>query len=905
MKHKAKDKIGKSAALPDIAALLGDIGAGDFEDLCDLLEGVAKDVGVLDTADLHDIDRLLREAVIFRHQGDVVPSSGGRRRMEEALILLAVEFRDAVPSLSEICGPTDFWMEILRDLAARCDDIVANNSGGAGESSPRNGKQRQRQLGKQQKRWGRLFGEYARNFPQYAAAIVKQFIIESGHNQLCSIPLEDIKLDSLLATTIDSKVVSQGGGKANMKIVYNAQLDAVEKLQAESKKVTSMINENEHEENISVEDGNVKVAEPELEDKLKNEKNSISNRVYVDRNNDDVEMVKVADDKAIAMTYEYMSEEYKISKEDVPVKVAESMSQENFEEKMTTMNIDKEIESEDNRDVKMMDIEDELTMAPGETTVGVSRAKGVEHGEVLQSLSKKDDTSVKFDIENIDRDGPGQNITGTSNQFINETTHARAETLELADNSDSQLDKYISDKDNAFSLVLNRAIPEIVFYADILDSFYEAASDNHTAITSGRNLRRCLGLFDTLEKAKESDEMKDWQRANDQDLPELKKLNKMFYYRWILRNRSANSWISEPEPDFADPDERASRLQAMSLSLSINGLFTTDDYNFVFLRKDGKQIKHIVHKWIKSSKINTELSTKQLISIVFNLLRRQEDWEQDFIKLLNSQALYEPKIAAVGEFLTPKGLFYVAFQHSTTELRVKLMKDFADAGHPAPLVFPSWPSNDTFQRNEVNSFVYHALPASTSIGVFSLGIGPEGCQQLGKSELINRILGTQFECGNSSFFKYGTVDLDCGAAFHPDRRICVSDTHGRLEERLYPILHIFSHIIVHVTAKDLKEGSMALHKDLNQLKKVMELSYSCKLFLLIRDAGYCNLSAEFVDERDELFSVFPLIGDMFGKYNKGTQSDFFPLAFPDLRVGGVLDEKMRQEVCDILLRKPI
>ena len=39
---------------------------------------------------------------------------------------------------------------------------------------------------------------------------------------------------------------------------------------------------------------------------------------------------------------------------------------------------------------------------------------------------------------------------------------------------------------------------------------------------------------------------------------------------------------------------------------------------------------------------------------------------------------------------SPKGLFFLVFQHAEAELQVKLIRDFALGGHPVPLVHPRW-----------------------------------------------------------------------------------------------------------------------------------------------------------------------------------------------------------------------
>ena len=149
------------------------------------------------------------------------------------------------------------------------------------------------------------------------------------------------------------------------------------------------------------------------------------------------------------------------------------------------------------------------------------------------------------------------------------------------------------------------------------------------------------------------------------------------------------------------------------------------------------------------------------------------------------------------------------------------------------------------------------------LGFCSLVIDEEASLPIGKSEFLNNILDTKFECDRSTYFKFVTVDIDCGLEFNPALHISVADVHGHLEDHFVAITGFFSIILAHVSAKDWHQETSRVYKDLKMFRERLRVNKNTKLFLLIQDADHCGLSQKFLDDTDELYLNFILLQKVF------------------------------------------
>ncbi|CAD7924766.1 unnamed protein product [Amoebophrya sp. A120] len=339
-------------------------------------------------------------------------------------------------------------------------------------------------------------------------------------------------------------------------------------------------------------------------------------------------------------------------------------------------------------------------------------------------------------------------------------------------------------------------------------------------------------LFADLEKAKIAQGSAQQAKVNTKLLPELRKANRAFARAWVGRNKPTLQWIEEGPPDLEDPAFRTVRLSQISELFRSMPLFTLHDYNRVFMRKEPEELKEVVKAWVENP--DSPDRARSLLFLVLNLLRRRESWDA-FLEVLQAQVLHSDRLRDFFlDVVTCKGLFYITSQHADEELRAKLLIDFAST-NPVPLVYPT---------GEVNPFVYHVL--RESVGVFSFAVGSEAAQPAtGKTQLVNDLLGTEFNVSRRpSVISFGTVDVDTGASFQPDRNLTVFDAHGLLDPRFFPMLKAAAHIVlVHINAQELQHQPAAFVSSMEALANARaEWPEPKQVFLLIRDAVSEDLS---------------------------------------------------------------
>ena len=130
------------------------------------------------------------------------------------------------------------------------------------------------------------------------------------------------------------------------------------------------------------------------------------------------------------------------------------------------------------------------------------------------------------------------------------------------------------------------------------------------------------------------------------------------------------------------------------------------------------------------------------------------------------------------DVLNTKGLFAILYLSCDEPLRAKLVQDLAESGRPVPLLVPDWAAGAAARLRLVPE-VYYAL-GEEAVLVGSLGLGAKGADRLGKTQVLNELLGTSFLSNSASYITHGTADMDTGRHFKPDRGIAVLDFHGRL-----------------------------------------------------------------------------------------------------------------------------
>ncbi len=320
----------------------------------------------------------------------------------------------------------------------------------------------------------------------------------------------------------------------------------------------------------------------------------------------------------------------------------------------------------------------------------------------------------------------------------------------------------------------------------------------------------------------------------------------------------------------------------------------------------------MIAKWVEN--VHSMELLREVLFMVLNLLRRQECWGI-FLEVLHEQVSEcESLNVTIGDVLSRKGLFYIVYQLSAQDLRVKLVQDFA-ASHGAPFIIPNLKTT----QGEIVEEVYHAL-RNESIGVIAFAVGEAASRACFKSQLSNEIFGTNFETGKSTFLTFGSADIDVGTAFEPDRKMSIVDVHGRLEDCWHRILPAFGHWLVHISAKDLLRQEESLKADLARFERVIcessgiddhqveseihaqqnteKRASLTKVVILIRDAFGMHDKVE--DKHAEIVAQFPLLNGILGAANhRGT---VVAIAMPDLRT---VDTRTAHDIKFCKIRKQI
>ena len=183
--------------------------------------------------------------------------------------------------------------------------------------------------------------------------------------------------------------------------------------------------------------------------------------------------------------------------------------------------------------------------------------------------------------------------------------------------------------------------------------------------------------------------------------------------------------------------------------------------------------------------------------------------------------------------------------------------------------------------------MYFILSQVPSVGAFSFAMGDCASEiSVGKSELLNVIFATQFATGHSSFLTNGSVSIDTGRAFFPDRGMTVADAHGIFRHEFYHIFRIFSHLLIHVTAGDLRNKDSQLLKDWQYLLQTVKNAKQTgkSVFLLIRDAEH-HTQHIMCDDPSKLRKMFPMLDDFYSSADDVL--DLHVMALPNLSDGKI------------------
>lgn len=111
------------------------------------------------------------------------------------------------------------------------------------------------------------------------------------------------------------------------------------------------------------------------------------------------------------------------------------------------------------------------------------------------------------------------------------------------------------------------------------------------------------------------------------------------------------------------------------------------------------------------------------------------------------------------------------------------------------------PDIDTSEPKLVDQ-VYHVLK-EYSCRLLSFAIGDIASSRIGKSKLLNDVLATEFETTKSSHLSHGTIDIDLGSSFNPDRKISVADAHGTFDLNAH-MLKFFDVLMIHIDGNELQ-----------------------------------------------------------------------------------------------------
>ena len=142
------------------------------------------------------------------------------------------------------------------------------------------------------------------------------------------------------------------------------------------------------------------------------------------------------------------------------------------------------------------------------------------------------------------------------------------------------------------------------------------------------------------------------------------------------------------------------------------------------------------------------------------------------------------------------------YQYAQFDLRCKLTKLFYENGI-VPFFFCKPNEESQLKQPDliVNPFVEYFT--ENNFGILSLAIGSATSEPLGKSDLVNKILYTNFEVDKNDPFRSQVIDIDFGIGFHPNRPVTVIDSNIDDLKIFKTISRIVNCIILQIMYKDL------------------------------------------------------------------------------------------------------
>ncbi len=181
--------------------------------------------------------------------------------------------------------------------------------------------------------------------------------------------------------------------------------------------------------------------------------------------------------------------------------------------------------------------------------------------------------------------------------------------------------------------------------------------------------------------------------------------------------------------------------------------------------------------------------------------------------------------------LSLRMLIHVLFMSSDIFLR-RIIMSLASKRNPVPFISPVIMNQDANQQYEVMPAIIHVWNYSRPT-ILSFGIG--SCQ--GKSSLLNQLFKSAFEQRNDSVYFQGTIDIDFGYCFNPERILNIADTHGTIDKKLLQkIQSIFDGFLIHIDKTYFDKNPQ------NALEYIEILSPDKFQFIIIRDVPTNNLN---------------------------------------------------------------
>ncbi|CAF1183940.1 unnamed protein product [Adineta ricciae] len=235
--------------------------------------------------------------------------------------------------------------------------------------------------------------------------------------------------------------------------------------------------------------------------------------------------------------------------------------------------------------------------------------------------------------------------------------------------------------------------------------------------------------------------------------------------------------------------------------------------------------------------------------------------------------------------LSLRMVLHVLLMSSDIFLR-RIIMSLASKRNPVPFVSPAILNRDANQQHEFIPAIIHVWD-HTRPTILSFGVG--SCQ--GKSSLLNQLFKSTFEQRIDSVYFQGTIDLDFGYCFVPERLLNIADAHGTLDKQLLQkIQSLFDGFLIHIDKTSFDKNASAvleyleiLSRDKFQLMIIRDVpinnrqDYFSKAQALLKQSDsrlsknvyvYPLINASNANDRDTGFAIQSLREDIQKKVTK-------------------------------------